>query len=120
MQIIRKNISELIPAQYNPRKDLQPGDSEYDHLKRSIKEFGCVEPIIFNECTGRVAGVSLERDNNNLSSVLFGIWEDTGGGKVTGDLSELEGYTGDYLNLIGMPLVTGNLSSIANMRAGIT
>ena len=56
MRIERKEITTLTPSPYNPRKDLKPGDCEYDHLKRSIEEFGCVEPIIFNERTGRVVG----------------------------------------------------------------
>lgn len=56
MRIERKKISELIPAPYNPRKDLKPGDAEYEKLKRSIKELGYVEPIIWNERTGYVVG----------------------------------------------------------------
>ena len=56
MRIERREITTLTPSPYNPRKDLKPGDNEYDHLKRSIEEFGCVEPIIFNERTGRVVG----------------------------------------------------------------
>jgi hypothetical protein len=46
----------LIPADYNPRKDLKPGDSEYEKLKRSLEEFGYVEPVIWNKTTGRVVG----------------------------------------------------------------
>ncbi|WP_216378143.1 DNA methyltransferase [Arcanobacterium phocae] len=49
-------ISELTPADYNPRKDLQPGDTEYDKLKRSLTEFGYVEPVIWNQTTGHVVG----------------------------------------------------------------
>lgn len=49
-------ISELKPADYNPRKDLQPGDPEYDKLKRSLTEFGYVEPVIWNSTTGHVVG----------------------------------------------------------------
>ncbi|MBQ3585758.1 MAG: DUF4417 domain-containing protein [Synergistaceae bacterium] len=56
MNIVRKAISELIPAPYNPRKDIQPGDSEYEKLKRSLEEFGYVEPIIWNAQTGHVVG----------------------------------------------------------------
>jgi len=41
-------ISELKPAHYNPRKDLQPNDPEYQAIKRSIEEFGYVDPIIVN------------------------------------------------------------------------
>lgn len=57
MQIIRKKISELIPAPYNPRKNIQPGDSEYEKLKRSLEEFGYVEPVIWNARIGYVVGV---------------------------------------------------------------
>lgn len=41
-------ISDLIPAAYNPRKKLKPGDKEYEKIKNSITEFGYVEPIIIN------------------------------------------------------------------------
>ena len=56
MEIIKKNIEELLPAEYNPRKDLKPGDPEYEKLKRSIIEFGYVDPVIWNKRTGRVVG----------------------------------------------------------------
>ena len=39
-----------------PRKDLKPGDAEYEKLKRSIEQFGYVEPVIWNKATGRVVG----------------------------------------------------------------
>jgi len=42
-------ISRLIPADYNPRKQLKEGDAEYEKIKRSIEEFGYVEPIIVND-----------------------------------------------------------------------
>ena len=38
-------VDKLVPADYNPRKDLKPGDPEYEKLKRSITEFGYVEPV---------------------------------------------------------------------------
>mgnify|MGYP004458779617 FL=1 len=50
------NISKLNPAEYNPRKDLQPGDAEYEKLKRSMEQFGYVEPVVWNKTTGRVIG----------------------------------------------------------------
>ena len=56
MELIKKNIQDLIPAAYNPRKDLQPGDPEYEKLKRSIEQFGYVEPVIWNKTTGKVVG----------------------------------------------------------------
>ena len=56
MLIERKHTADLIPANYNPRKDLKPGDPEYDKLKRSMEQFGYVEPVIWNKTTGRVVG----------------------------------------------------------------
>ena len=56
MVIEKKNVSELLPAEYNPRKDLKPGDAEYEKLKRSIEQFGYVEPVIWNKTTGKVVG----------------------------------------------------------------
>lgn len=54
---IQKIKAELLnPAAYNPRKDLKPGDSEYEKLKRSISEFGFVEPVVWNKQTGNVVG----------------------------------------------------------------
>ena len=38
-------LSLLNPALYNPRKSLKPGDIQYDMLKRSIQEFGLVDPL---------------------------------------------------------------------------
>ena len=48
MLIEKIKISELKPAKYNPRKDLKPEDEEYQKIKKSILEFGYVEPIIVN------------------------------------------------------------------------
>jgi DNA modification methylase len=56
IEIVKKNIKDLIPADYNPRLDLQPGDPDYEKLKRSVETFGLVEPIVFNKQTGRVVG----------------------------------------------------------------
>ena len=56
MKIVRKKICDLIPADYNPRKDLKPGDPEYEKLKKSILEFDYVDPVIWNERTGHVVG----------------------------------------------------------------
>jgi len=55
--IIRKvPVTDINPAEYNPRKDLKPGDPAYEKLKRSMSEFGYVEPIIWNEETGNIVG----------------------------------------------------------------
>ncbi|MDD4957341.1 MAG: DNA modification methylase [Candidatus Omnitrophica bacterium] len=56
MKIQKVPIKKLKPAGYNPRKDLKPGDPEYEKLKRSITEFGCVELIVWNKRTGNIIG----------------------------------------------------------------
>lgn len=56
MLIEKIKIEKINPAKYNPRKDLKPGDVEYEKLKRSIEEFGYVEPVIWNKKTGNVVG----------------------------------------------------------------
>lgn len=56
MEIEKVKISELYPAEYNPRKELKPGDKEYEKLKKSIEEFGYVDLIIRNKRTGHIVG----------------------------------------------------------------
>ena len=52
----RMPIDKLKPAKYNPRKDLQPGDPAYEKIKRSLHDFGYVDPIVWNEVTGNIVG----------------------------------------------------------------
>ncbi|MEN6635181.1 MAG: ParB N-terminal domain-containing protein, partial [Clostridiaceae bacterium] len=56
MVIQTLSVDKLVPADYNPRKDLKPGDPEYEKLRRSLSEFGYVEPVIWNKTTGHVVG----------------------------------------------------------------
>lgn len=56
MDIQEITVSRINPAAYNPRVDLQQGDREYEKLKQSIKEFGYVDPIIWNKRTGNLVG----------------------------------------------------------------
>ena len=49
-------IGQLKPAKYNPRKDLKPGDPAYEKIKRSLHDFGYVDPIVWNEVTGNIVG----------------------------------------------------------------
>ena len=56
MKIKSMNIADLKPAKYNPRKDLKPGDKEYEQLKKSIVAFGYVDPIIVNSRNNVVIG----------------------------------------------------------------
>ena len=56
MEFKKIRIADLIPASYNPRKKLKPGDREYQKIKNSITEFGYVEPVIVNSDMTIVAG----------------------------------------------------------------
>jgi ParB-like chromosome segregation protein Spo0J len=56
MDIQKIEAARLNPAPYNPRKDLKPGDKDYEKLKRSIEQFGAVEPVVWNQQTGNVVG----------------------------------------------------------------
>ena len=49
MEIKKISIDKLKPAPYNPRKKLKPGDPEYEKIKRSLQEFGYVDPVIINK-----------------------------------------------------------------------
>ncbi|MDN3093742.1 DNA methyltransferase [Enterococcus faecalis] len=66
MNIEKMKLSELRPADYNPRVELKPGMEEYEKLKQSILEFGFVDPPIFNKRTGNLVGghqrVSVAKD----------------------------------------------------------
>lgn len=54
MQIIKKRIADMNRAVYNPRVDLQPGDPDYESIKRSIRRHGLVQPIVWNSRTNTV------------------------------------------------------------------
>lgn len=81
MNIKTLKATELKAAVYNPRRDLQPEDAEYKKLKRSIEEFGYVEPIIWNERTGNVVGghqrlkVLLEKGQEDIECVVVDLEE---------------------------------------------
>lgn len=49
-------VADLVPAPYNPRRVLKPSDPRYKKLAASLREFGLVEPLIWNEATGHVVG----------------------------------------------------------------
>lgn len=56
MNLQRIPVDRLKPAKYNPRKDLKPGDPAYEKIKRSLNDFGYVDPVIWNEVTGNIVG----------------------------------------------------------------
>lgn len=49
-------VNSINPAPYNPRIDLKPEDLEYQQLAKSMDEFGCVEPLVWNRQTGNLVG----------------------------------------------------------------
>ena len=118
MILATKKVTDLVPADYNPRKALKPGDAEYEKLKRSLEQFGYVEPIIWNATTGHVVGghqrltvlrdlgvtevdcvvVEMDREKEkalNLSSFLVK--------KIDGEwliVAETTGLCGDHLRAV--------------------
>lgn len=83
MDIQKIPADKLNPAKYNPRKKLKPGDPEYEKLKRSIIEFGYVEPIIWNKRTGNICGghqrysVLIELGRQDIDCVVVDLDEQT-------------------------------------------
>ncbi len=53
MKIEIKKIEELKPAPYNPRKS---NKKQEEKLTDSLKKFGIVEPVVYNENTGYIVG----------------------------------------------------------------
>lgn len=68
MNLIKKKMNELKEAKYNPRKKLTPEDKEYQNIKRSIDEFGYIEPIIINKDNTIIGG---HQRYNVLSSLGY-------------------------------------------------
>lgn len=56
MEVRKIKAEKISAAEYNPRKDLKPDDTEYKKIERSIEMFGYIEPIIWNETTGNIVG----------------------------------------------------------------
>lgn len=56
MEVKEMKLSEVNPAEYNPRVDLRKGDVEYEKLKHSIEEFGVVQLLVWNKRTGNLVG----------------------------------------------------------------
>lgn len=56
MEIRILPLDQLKPAPYNPRKRLRPTDAAWKKLECSLREFGLVEPLVWNELTGHVVG----------------------------------------------------------------
>jgi ParB-like chromosome segregation protein Spo0J len=49
-------VGQLTPAAYNPRREVAATSPAYRKLRASLERFGLVEPLVWNERTGRVVG----------------------------------------------------------------
>jgi len=56
MNIREIPIQDIRPAPYNPRKDLKPGDPEYEKLRQVMGHFDLVQPLVWNQRTGNLVG----------------------------------------------------------------
>jgi DNA modification methylase len=77
--IKRIPIKDIKIAKYNPRKDLKPGDPEYDRIKKSVDEFGLVEPLVLNGKSNVLVGghqrlkVLQERGDKTVDVVIVDL-----------------------------------------------
>ena len=121
MEVRKIPADQLNPADYNPRKNLQPGDPEYEKLLRSVEEFGYVEPVIWNERTGKIVGghqrlkVLLQLGYTEIDCVVVDMDEyreralNVALNKISGewDISKLYGVINDIEKSGIDPTVTG-------------
>ena len=49
-------VEDVAPAEYNPRVALRPGDPDYEKLRASVEDLGVIDPLVWNEGTGRLVG----------------------------------------------------------------
>lgn len=97
MKIETVPIGKLNPAAYNPRKDLKPGDPEYESLRKSIETFDSVEPVVWNKRTGNIVG----------GHQRFKILKARGDKKVTVSVVDLDAVKEKALN-IALNKITGD------------
>ena len=70
MKIEKVKISELNPAEYNPRRMT---NKQYEDLKNSLEKFGLVDPIIINADNTVVGGHQRLRIMRELGAELVPI-----------------------------------------------
>ena len=77
MEIIKKRITDMERAEYNPRVELMPGDDEYEKLKRNIRL-----TVLMNEgVTGTDVSVvdldeTAEKQLNIAMNKVTGEWDE--------------------------------------------
>lgn len=89
MRIETMDLSQLNPAPYNPRVKLKPGEEAYERIRRSLAEFGLVEPLVFNERTGHLVG----------GHQRYQILQDLGETQATVSIVDLEPAAEKALNI---------------------
>ena len=67
MKIEKIKISELNPAEYNPRRMT---NKQYEDLKNSLEKFGCVDPVIINADKTLIGGHQRVRIMRELGAEL--------------------------------------------------
>ena len=89
-------LTEMLAAPYNPRKDLKPGDPEYERLKKSIQTFDYIDPIIVNRATQRIVGghqrYKILRDLG-YADVIVARWERLTGQQAKKVMPDASGTT---------------------------
>lgn len=96
MQIERKRIADMDRAAYNPRIELIPGDAEYENLRRSIKTYGMLIPVVWNKRTNKVVGghqrlTVLENEGETEVDVSVVDLDDTKEKQLNIALNKIEG-----------------------------
>ena len=139
MEIETIVIEKINLAPYNPRKDLKPGDPEYQALKRSIAHFGYVDPMIWNKRTGNLVGghqrfkilleqgdravavsvVDLDEQNEKALNLalnkISGEWDILKLGEILADMpQEVQELTGFQTAEIDNILATGRWDGVGN------
>jgi hypothetical protein len=126
LQVVSMSISELTPAEYNPRLIT---DEAKARLKKSIQKYGCVQPIVWNKRTGNIIGghqrfdvlvslgakkvptvvLDLDEGNERLLNLTMnspeaqGTWESHKLGLLGAELSQFDGISLPDVEDLGIP-----------------
>ena len=70
LRMEKRKLSDLLPAEYNPRVTLGPNDKDFQDLVGSIRTLGYAEPILINE-DGTIIG-----GHQRYNALLYLGWEE--------------------------------------------
>lgn len=70
LRMEKRKLSDLLPAEYNPRVTLGPDDKDFQDLVGSIRTLGYAEPILINE-DGTIIG-----GHQRYNALLYLGWEE--------------------------------------------